>query len=184
MWEWVDFWTSVASRLIAIGGALLIVASTAGGWAQTTINNYVDGRVRDGVEERLGERSPIVAPNARNVIVMTDQECTELAGWVPYARAAGRIPVGAGSGVDINGVGRAFSTEEDDSVGEYEHVLTVEEMPSHSHEHNRRTTQNTHRGGSNGRGHTGPRMTSATGGNRPHNNMPPTFAMNFCIQAP
>ena len=189
MWERFDSWTSVASRLISIGGILAVITSTAGGWAQDTINGYVDGRVekRLAQEESLGEQPPVVAPSAPtvplNAVIMTEHECTSLVGWVPYPRAAGRIPIGAGSGVDINGVGRVFSTDEDDSVGEYEHTLTVEEMPAHSHEHNRRTTRNTHEGGSVGAGHTGSRTTSETGGNRPHNNMPPSFTMNFCIQA-
>ena len=175
MWKRFDTLTSVASRLISIGGLLAIVTSTAAGWVQNTINGYVDGRV----ERRLA--APTFPLNA---VVMTEHECTSLAGWVPYPRAAGRIPIGAGSGVDINGVGRVFSTDEDDSVGEYEHTLTVEEMPEHSHEHNRRTTRNTHAGGGAGLGHTGGTTTSSTGGNRPHNNMPPSFTMNFCIQAP
>lgn len=185
MWERVDWWTSIASRAIAIGAVLAVIVSTAGGWAQKTINGYVDGRVERRMAESEGAGGvPPVATWPLDTIIMTEQECTSLAGWVPYGRAAGRVPIGAGSGVDINGVGRVFSTDEDDLVGEYVHTLTVEEMPAHSHEHNRRTTSNTHAGGSAGRGHTGDTATGMTGGSRPHNNMPPSFAMNFCIQAP
>ena len=118
-----------------------------------------------------------------NIVIMMEQECTSVKGWVPYTSAKGRIPVGAGTGMDINGVGRTFSLEDDD-IGEYVHTLSVEEMPTHSHKHPIGGSGGRHRcdGGCNNLGNS--RATDSTGGSQPHNNMPPTFTMNFCVQAP
>jgi hypothetical protein len=101
------------------------------------------------------------------------------AGWVKFDEAAGRtiIGVGAGPGLTV----RSYR----DRAGEEEHTLTVPELPSHTHdvmqmvqndaedgvdsaarnsfEHNNRTVQ-----------------SGATGGGRPHNNMPPFLALRFC----
>ena len=59
--------------------------------------------------------------------------------------------------------------------GETEHLLTVAEMPSHSHSFTFSQPQQSASGGSN---MWAPRdvtytSTHATGGNQPHNNMPP-----------
>ena len=61
----------------------------------------------------------------RNTIIMVEEECTTLPGWVPYAKAAGRMPIGAGTGSDINNVARIFRVQDDDDSGEYVHTLTV-----------------------------------------------------------
>ena len=118
----------------------------------------------------------------RNTIIMVEEECTTLPGWVPYAKAAGRMPIGAGTGSDINNVARIFRVQDDDDSGEYVHTLTVPEMPAHTHEHDRGASTATHSGGSSRLGFGTSRTTSSTGGSEPHNNMPPTFTMNFCIQ--
>ena len=47
----------------------------------------------------------------RNAIIMVEEECTTLPGWVPYAKAAGRMPIGAGTGSDINNVARIFRVQ-------------------------------------------------------------------------
>lgn len=43
----------------------------------------------------------------------------------------GRVLIGAGSGTDTNDVSKSFTVGS--TGGEYEHTLTVDEMPSHSH---------------------------------------------------
>ena len=49
--------------------------------------------------------------------------------WEAYAQ--GRVLIGVGEGTDANGVKKTFSAGA--TGGEYEHTLTVGEMPSHSH---------------------------------------------------
>lgn len=63
--------------------------------------------------------------------------------------------------------------------GETEHLLTVAEMPSHSHSFTFSQPQSTASGGSN---MWAPRdvkstSTNASGGSQPHNNMPPYLAV-------
>ena len=49
--------------------------------------------------------------------------------WEAYAQ--GRVLIGVGQGTDANGVKKTFNAGA--TGGEYEHTLTVGEMPSHSH---------------------------------------------------
>ena len=118
----------------------------------------------------------------QNAIIMMEEECTTLPGWVPYARAAGRMPIGAGMGSDINQIARTFRVGAEDGGGEYVHTLTVDEMPAHTHEHARGAGSPIHQCGGDCLGFGASTTTSSTGGSNPHNNMPPTFAMNFCIR--
>ena len=73
------------------------------------------------------------------------------------AFGAGRVLVGAGGRFTAGQTG-----------GEYEHTLTVNEMPSHSHSSNSLGSQ--YDGGANFNQTSG---TSAAGGGQPHNNMQP-----------
>ena len=50
--------------------------------------------------------------------------------WEAYAQ--GRVLIGVGEGTDANGVKKTFSAGA--TGGEYEHTLTVGELPSHNHE--------------------------------------------------
>ena len=138
----------------------------------------------EAVQDSLARLSAELSMLKENAIIVTDQECGSLGDWEPYAGSAGRIPIGAGTGSDVNGVIRRFAIG-DDSVGEYVHTLSLEEMPVHDHGYG---------GSALGGGHecngTCRRMapvpgttTDQAGEGRPHNNMPPTFAMNFCIHA-
>lgn len=49
--------------------------------------------------------------------------------WVAWGQ--GRVPVGAGTGKDSNGVSKEFSPNE--TGGEYKHTLSASEMPKHNH---------------------------------------------------
>ena len=49
--------------------------------------------------------------------------------WVAWGE--GRVPVGAGTGRDSNGVSKSF--ESGATGGEYNHTLSNEEMPKHNH---------------------------------------------------
>ena len=89
--------------------------------------------------------------------------------WEPFG--AGQVLVGAGT----NG-GRNFTAGS--TGGEYEHTLTVDEMPAHTHsEHGR--SRSTYDGGdyfnntSGVRGYSWNNTTGSAGGGKPHNNMQP-----------
>ena len=89
--------------------------------------------------------------------------------WEPFG--AGQVLVGAGS----NG-GRSFTAGS--TGGEYEHTLTIDEMPAHSHSssmhnkdgagHNHLNLESAAPGTGLTTGNTG---TTAAGGGQPHNNM-------------
>lgn len=100
--------------------------------------------------------------------------------WEAYGE--GRTLVGAGTGTDVNSVERTFGAN--DVGGEYEHTLTVPEMPSHSHDiDNKKGIYGVTYDGyycpaaTNGTwGWAQPSSTmeiDATGGSQPHNNIQP-----------
>jgi hypothetical protein len=102
--------------------------------------------------------------------------------WVAWG--AGRVPIGAGTGTDSNGSSQNFATGQ--TGGEYNHTLTINEMPSHTHndatQHggeicfydgtnfaNCKEAPDTWYTGSDASGWP----TSATGGSQSHNNVQP-----------
>lgn len=91
--------------------------------------------------------------------------------------AEGKTLIGAGTGTDINGVEKTFNIG--DEVGEYEHTLTVDEMPSHSHRNKSaiRVTSNSAGVYVPGLSTTGFDIieTGSTGGGKAHNNTQPSF---------
>lgn len=91
--------------------------------------------------------------------------------WVSYAE--GRTLVGVGEGTDANNISQTFTVGQ--TGGEYNHTLTVNEMPSHSHTGATATgsTDNYYSGGK--YAETG--ETGTTGGNQPHNNIQPYVAV-------
>ena len=182
MWREIDRWVSFAARWIAVLGVAAALVTTAGGWAGQVIDEIIDGRIKRAIAAHEAKH-PVDAVLPPNTVIMTDKDCADVPGWAAYTRAAGRLPVGAGAGVDINGVGREFRVDVEDTLGEYEHTLTVPELPAHSH-----MFHIGKKGGGWRRG-SGPKErieeshpTGTTGENMAHNNMPPTFAMNFCIR--
>lgn len=93
--------------------------------------------------------------------------------------AQGRALVGVGTGQDKNGAQQAFPAGSD-KVGEYTHKLTVEEMPSHTHSIVEQEPYNRTRSG--GQSHAADntwvsRNTDATGGDKMHNNIQPSFGV-------
>ena len=95
--------------------------------------------------------------------------------------AQGRALVGVGTGTDENEVDKTFTVGDND--GEYEHTLTVDEMPSHTH--NSPTSKDTNSGaheigkkpGENEYDYTPPTPTSSTGGDQAHNNTQPSYGV-------
>ncbi len=98
---------------------------------------------------------------------------------------SGRFPMGVG-GDHITQNPKQLGSQ----GGSEEHTLTVAEMPVHNHKYQDRilVTQTLNRP-SNGSGKIVPkehadfeRTTVSTGGNQPHNNMPPFLVVNFIIK--
>ena len=98
--------------------------------------------------------------------------------WVKVSD--GKFLAGVGTGTDKNAAYATITSGNDSSTGEYQHTLTVDEMPSHNHtiddtvywksddeggEGNRATVQ------------AGRTYTSYAGSNLPHNNIPPYFGV-------
>lgn len=127
-----------------------------------------------------------------NVILMTDQNCSDFGeGWTNYVPMNGRFPVAAGSGTDDRGESKAFVAH--DRGGEYQHQITISEMPSHRHKYHDSGKDNTQIDkikelrGFEGKTwhdyHDYTRRTDTVGNGQPHNNMPPYLAVNFCWQS-
>lgn len=101
---------------------------------------------------------------------------------LPAVNLYGRFPLGVGTNIAVGSTG-----------GEAEHTLTKDEMPSHSHIQRASGPWKAYGGGST-RGHSltddpentcvnTANATASAGGGRPHNNMPPYYALNFLIKA-
>jgi microcystin-dependent protein len=98
----------------------------------------------------------------------TQAKVIEQYGGTSWTKIEGRFLLGASSSYPVNATG-----------GEATHTLTIDEMPSHTHnlkyELNARAT-----GGSPNIGtgtSVGSEATTSTGGGQPHNNMPPYKAV-------
>lgn len=100
----------------------------------------------------------------------------------------GRILIGAGLGIGLDT--RNFGA----IGGEQNHTLTVNEMPGHSHSLSDSSDHGVMVNGAGGWGlddggiwknnvnSATDRVTSSTGGNQSHNNMPPFFVVNYIIK--
>ena len=104
-------------------------------------------------------------------------------GWSNFTQAFGRVIIGVGQGNDGT---ETLTVELGDTEGEYNHTLTEEEMPSHTHSY-------THFSGSLANGATfgvddnNPKpdqsATTGSGGNDdPHNNVQPYYALLYCVK--
>lgn len=114
-------------------------------------------------------------------------------GFGSWTQVGGRSIIGAGIYTDTNGERREFNVG--NTYGEYSHKLSVNELPSHSHDTGNyrkidlATRFGTSSSGVNregaelsltGLGFNLPKgNTGANGGDARHNNLPPTFAVNI-----
>jgi microcystin-dependent protein len=105
--------------------------------------------------------------------------------WVVVSQ--GRFLAGVGTGIDKNSTNATVTVGNDPSVGEYSHVLSVSEMPSHTHDiRNGRGGDSTNpirdnngfagENGFSGYGNFND-VIGRTGGNQAHNNIPPYFGI-------
>jgi hypothetical protein len=106
-------------------------------------------------------------------------------GWSVFVDGGGRMLVGAGQHQNLDRAGQRLSTYKLGQFGgEEQHVLTIEEMPAHSHFAFRAV------GNGDGlypkaeimgpRAQAIPAATQDTGGGKPHNIQAPYIAVNFC----
>ena len=99
--------------------------------------------------------------------------------------AEGQFIAGAGTGTDKNGTSHTVTVGEDTSTGEYNHTLTVSELPAHTHPIKNSskvgTNDNINYYGDHGADRGYPQSTDLlpdnTGGDQSHNNLPPAFGM-------
>lgn len=114
------------------------------------------------------------------------QEVRDGEGYGKWAKfSEGQLLLGVGSHTDKNGATRNISMMQ--QLGEYEHQLTTDEMPSHSHDVNFVT------GGIGGSGKpatdsssnsSANLKTNALGGNKPHNNIQPSIGVGMWLRLP
>lgn len=121
-----------------------------------------------------------------SVVAFQRDECP--AGWIPYADADGRVIVGTGEG-NADRFGRPLVKRNlGDHGGEERVQLSVSELPGHRHGVYRHSGERLKSGGVNGSNSedSGTKVreweTGATGGDQPHNNMPPFIALTYCVR--
>ena len=174
------------------------IVLTQQSWLHSGRELHEEPEVLRMLEERLGNKIEAVSRTSAdrlravekvlaNAIVLTEQDCADLGpGWRPYTTMSGRFPLAAGVAEDDRSEVRTFNMG--DTGGAYMHQLREDEMPSHDHEYKRMDSKRRADYGSEEKAvHTTDlpaRRTGQTGGNEPHNNMPPYRVMNFCFKAP
>lgn len=69
--------------------------------------------------------------------------------------------------------------------GEKEHILTVDEMPNHTHTYSKSVNASTRTGNNSNEKHCAYNIstTSSAGGDQPHNNLPPYYVLSYIIKA-
>ena len=91
-------------------------------------------------------------------------------GWSEYTSARDRTIIGSGSSYSRGATGGAST-----------HILTIAEMPSHSHAD--QSWSQAYQGWSGvGMGAPYSTNTGSTGGSQPHNNMQPYIALLYCVK--
>lgn len=85
-------------------------------------------RTKQGLKNLLGD---LMYPIGSIYMSASDTPPSELFGGAWESWGAGRVPIGVGTGTDVNNVSHTFNAE--DEGGEYQHTLTIAESPSHYH---------------------------------------------------
>lgn len=147
------------------------------------------GNIQTDALEEIRNSNLSLLHSMMGAIVAFEGECP--AGWLPNESLAGKVIVGAGAGKLVVGDGTSVDLsirQVGDTGGEERVVLSVDEMPAHTHS----TTAAGHWGdkglpdGNAGWGiddgvsASQPLDTSSTGSNLSHENMPPYAVMQFC----
>lgn len=130
----------------------------------------------------------LIAANSvpKGAVVAFATSCPVHLGWKEHEAARGRFLVATGQHNDKNGASRNFVLGIGVDDGEYEHTLTVEEMPGHRHAVDRQGPTRGIEGlppiGSDGAviATIEQEMTLSEGGSKAHNTVPPYIALHFC----
>lgn len=114
------------------------------------------------------------------------QEVHDGEGYGKWAKfSEGQLLLGIGSHTDKNGVTKNISMMQ--QLGEYEHQLTIDEMPSHSHDVNFVTgsIDDTGRPSTDSDSSSSANLkTNALGGDKPHNNIQPSIGVGMWLRLP
>lgn len=114
------------------------------------------------------------------------QEVHDGEGYGKWAKfSEGQLLLGVGSHTDKNGATRNISMMQ--QLGEYEHQLTTDEMPSHSHDVNFVTGSIDDRGRpstDSDSSSSANLKTNALGGDKPHNNIQPSIGVGMWLRLP
>ena len=115
------------------------------------------------------------------------QEVHDGEGYGKWAKfSEGQLLLGVGSHTDKNGATRNISMMQ--QLGEYEHQLTTDEMPSHKHSYGRyggvNSTGTAATADEPWEGEQSDGMTLATGGSQPHNNIQPSIGVGMWLRLP
>ena len=84
------------------------------------------------LNSRIDKLEALINNKFANAILITDKDCKSFGeGWQQYERLSGRFALAAGEGRDDRKEEMNFGVGE--KGGEYNHVLSIPEMPEHSH---------------------------------------------------
>ena len=203
----LDFWSSIIVRVIVVAGAIWVPlgnlidttiadvikdelerpdtplgtlnARTSPQEIASTIVGQINQQLTNpSTALGMANERALSAVPSESAIIMTNAECSLLGDdWILYSGAAGRFPVSAGEGADVNNNRREFEIGREDTDGEYTHMLLPEEMPRHAHV---QPAPSTRCSGENCLDAGQDVRIGYVGGGRPHNNVPPYFVVNFC----
>jgi len=138
-----------------------------------------------------------IVPKGAVVAFASEQGCP--AGWTDYKEAWGRFIIGAVTQDKIGQIPGDFAEDARGEKllakdfgrpgGEEKHLLTVPEMPAHSHnivldrKWGDKSNQGVGWGSDDGTHPPAQQSTSIEGENKPHNILPPYVALYFCKKA-
>jgi hypothetical protein len=93
--------------------------------------------------------------------------------WLQISQ--GRFIVGVGTGIDSRGESKPITPG--NNTGEYNHILTIDEMPGHTHTVDNIVLVRGYQGSGGGLVGRSSANSGSTGGSQAHNNTPPGFGL-------
>lgn len=144
------------------------------------------GQVRETIAALPDEAKVRALTLPKGAVVAFAMSCPTQLGWKVHEGSRGRFLVAAGPHKDKNGTARNFVLGTGTDDGEYEHTLSVEEMPAHRHAVDRQGPTRGIEGlppiGTDGAviAVIEQELSLRAGGGKAHNNVPPYIALHFC----